>query len=273
MKPGLLKCGLMALSLAVSLGVGMPTGATWAQVKSLDEMPETKADFDPKVISVTSAGNLRDMADKAGYDGGAKADFIFEVPAKAVITGLPGGKKGVDGGPALVSGQWPETAEIWLVVRGNVYGGGGRGGNGGDPAPSDGGKGGDAISVLAPMTIVILKGASVKGGGGGGAGAEAAAGLGGSGGGGGFPNGDPGLGGSARASDTGYFEVGALGRVGSPGGGGSGGTRGVVGGAGGNAAMPGQSLSRVGGAPGNAVRKNGHEVVILSGGQVYGEIF
>jgi hypothetical protein len=245
-----------------------------AQVKPLDEMPETKADFNPKIITVTAAGNLREMADKAGYDGGARADFIFEVPAGTVIMGTAGGRKGRrDGGPALVSGQWPEAAEIWLLVRGHVYGGGGRGGDGGDPVPTDGGRGGDAVVADAPMIVVVLKGGSIKGGGGGGAGAEAVGALGGSGGGGGFPNGEPGLGGSPRPSETSYFEAGSLGRVGSPGGGGSGGIRGVSGGAGGNAAMPGQSQVRIGGAAGNAVRKNGHEVPILSGGEVYVEIF
>lgn len=245
-----------------------------AQVQTLDDMPEPPADFQPTVITVTSAGNLREMADRAGYNGQGRADFIFEVPAGTVIIGAAGGKKGRgEGGPALVSGSWPETAEIWLVVRGHVYGGGGRGGDGGDPAPTDGGHGGDAIVAEAPMTLLILKDGSIKGGGGGGAGAEAAAGLGGSGGGGGFPNGDPGFGGSPRPSDSGYFEAGALGRAGSPAGGGSGGNRGVAGASGGNAALPGQNQTRTGGAPGNAVRKNGHEVVVLSGGQVYGEVF
>ncbi|ADU14238.1 hypothetical protein [Asticcacaulis excentricus] len=270
MKSRVLKFALMALLLAL----GVPGGPTLAQVKSQDEVPDTKADFNPKVITVTTTGSLREMANKAGYDGGSRADFIFEVPAGTVIMGAAGGNKGRrDGGPALVSGLWPETAEIWLLVRGHVYGGGGRGGDGGDPVPTDGGRGGDAVVADSPMTVVVLKGGAIKGGGGGGAGAEAAAGLGGSGGGGGFPNGDPGLGGSARASDTGYFEAGALGRAGSPGGGGGGGNRGIAGGTGGNAAMPGQSQARVGGAPGNAIRKSGHEVVILSGGQVYGEIF
>lgn len=248
--------------------------AALAQVRALEDIPAPSADFRPKVIRVTSAGSLREMADKAGYDGGETADFIFEVPAKTVIMGAAGGKKGRgDGGTALVSGQWPETAEIWLVVRGHVYGGGGRGGDGGDPASTDGGKGGDAIVAEVPMTIVVLKDGSIKGGGGGGAGAEAAAGLGGSGGGGGFPNGDPGFGGGGRSSDSGFPEAGALGRAGSPAGGGSGGNRGVSGGAGGNAAMPGESNIRIGGAAGNAVRKNGHEVVVLSGGQIYGEVF
>ncbi|WP_298328850.1 hypothetical protein [Asticcacaulis sp.] len=58
MKSRVLKCGLMALLYAL----GVPAGVTQAQVKSLDEMPETKADFDPKVISVNSACKLRDMA-------------------------------------------------------------------------------------------------------------------------------------------------------------------------------------------------------------------
>jgi|GEM_PF-1361668 len=272
MRSNLFKGGLLALSMVFFA----PAGPVLAQagVQTLEEMPEPSADFKPKVIAVTAAGSLREMADKAGYDGGAKADFIFEVPARTVILGPAGGKKGrPQGGPGLTSGQWPETAEIWLVVRGHVYGGGGRGGDGGDPAPGDGGKGGDAIVAEIPMTIVVLKDGSIKGGGGGGAGAEAASGLGGSGGGGGFPNGELGFGGSPRASDGVLPESGSLGRVGSPAGGGSGGNRGVAGGAGGNAALPGQSQTRIGGAPGNAVRKNGHEVVVLSGGQIYGEVF
>jgi TRAP-type mannitol/chloroaromatic compound transport system substrate-binding protein len=37
--------------------------------------------------------------------------------------------------------------------------------------------------------------------------------------------------------------------------------------------MPGGSATRVGGAAGNAIRKNGVEVTVLNGGQIYGEAY
>jgi hypothetical protein len=238
------------------------------------DAPATEDDFNPTVVTVTGPGSLRELADKAGYKGSAQAEYLFVVPQGVNIMGAPGGKNGrPDGGHALVSGQWPEDAEIWLLVRGNVYGGGGRGGNGGTPASTDGGKGGDAIVAQVPMTITVLKTGSMKAGGGGGAGAEAGPGLGGSGGGGGFPNGEPGSGGSPEPSSDGMFTGGDWGRAGTPAGGGLSGRRGNPGGRGGDAAMPGESATRTGGAAGNAVRKNGFEVVILSGGQIYGESY
>lgn len=240
---------------------------------SARDVPVPEDDFNPTVITVTTAGSLRDMADKAGYTGAAEAEYLFVVPEGVNILGSAGGKGGrPDGGHALVSGSWPEDAEIWLLVRGNVYGGGGRGGNGGAPISTEGGKGGDAVVAEAPMTITVLKTGSIKAGGGGGAGAEAAPGLGGSGGGGGFPNGEPGSGGSPEPSE-GTFTGGDWGRAGTIAGGGLSGRRGNPGGKGGDAAMPGESARRVGGSAGNAIRKNGHEVLVLNGGQMYGEAY
>ena len=247
---------------------------TMSPLAVAQDMPAQEDDFNPTVITVTASGTLRDLADKAGYKGTAGAEYLFVVPEGVNILGAAGGKNGKpDGGPALVRGRWPEYAEVWLLIRGKVYGGGGRGGNGGTPASTDGGRGGDAIVAQAPITITVLKTGSIKAGGGGGAGAEAAPGLGGSGGGGGFPNGDPGSGGSPEPSGDGLFTGGDWGRAGTLAGGGLSGRRGNPGGKGGDAAMPGQSATRTGGAAGNAIRKNGHDVVILSGGQVYGESY
>lgn len=232
-------------------------------------------EFNPVTITVTASGNLRDMANKAGYDGTASAGFLFIVPEGVNILGQAGGKRGkTEGGPGLVTGTWPEETELWLMVKGQVYGGGGRGGNGGDlPGSTDGGKGGDAVVANAPITIVVLKTGSIKAGGGGGAGAEGAPNLGGSGGGGGFPNGEPGQPGSPTLSGDGQFSGGDWGRAGTIAGGGLGGSRGIPGGRGGDPAVPGVSLNRVGGAPGNAVRLNGYDVVVLNGGQIYGESY
>lgn len=246
-----------------------------AQEPVVDDAAEFMSeDFDPKVMTLTGPANLRELADRAGYDGDPTADYLFVVPQGVNILGSPGGKGGRnDGGPALVSGSWPDGVEIWLFVRGHVYGGGGRGGNGGViPVPTDGGRGGDAVVAQAPMTIVVLKTGSIKAGGGGGAGADGAPGLGGSGGGGGFPNGEPGQPGSPGPA-SGEFRSGDWGKPGTPGGGGRGGSRGIPGGRGGDTAMPGESANRVGGAPGNAVRLNGVEVTVLNGGQMYGEAY
>lgn len=263
---------LTAIAVTAFLAV-VPLAVAQDAPASATAETEVEDDFNPVVIQVTGPGSLRKMADKAGYKGTAAAEYLFVVPQGINILGAGGGRGATqDGGPAIISGQWPADAEIWLLVRGNVYGGGGGGGTSGSPVSTDGGKGGDAIAAQAPMTITVLKTGSIKGGGGGGGGAEGTPGYGGSGGGGGFPNGEPGLGGSPEPSE-GTFVGGDMGRPGTIAGGGLSGRRGNPGGKGGDAAMPGESGRRVGGSPGNAIRKNGHEVVVLNGGHIYGETF
>jgi hypothetical protein len=229
---------------------------TPAAVFAQDEAPEI-------TITVTEAVNLRTLADQQGYDGHSAANYLFVVPAKTNILGKPGGGRGID------TGQWPEGASLVLLIQGNIYGGGGNGGDGGDtPLVRDGGRGGDAIYVQAPIGIAITKGGSVKAGGGGGAGADGI----GSGGGGGFPNGKGGEGGSAIQGDGGIIVAGNRGYYGTPGGGGRGGQRGAPGGDGGNAGMPGQSLNRMGGGEGFAIRTNDLPVALDNKGDLRGQI-
>ena len=214
-------------------------------------------------ITVTETANLRTLADQQGYDGHSAVNYLFVVPAKTNILGKQGGGRGID------TGKWPEGVSLALLIRGNVYGGGGNGGDGGDtPAVRDGGRGGDAIYVQAPIAIAILKGGSVKAAGGGGGGADGI----GSGGGGGFPNGKGGEGGSALQGDGGYIVAGNRGYYGTPGGGGRGGQRGAYGGDGGNAGMPGQSLNRMGGGEGFAIRTNDLPVALDNKGDLRGQI-
>lgn len=222
------------------------------------------SDIPETVITVTESANLRALADKQGYDGHRPVNYLFVVPTKTNILGKQGGGSGID------TGKWPEDASVILLVRGNIYGGGGNGGDGGDtPIVRDGGRGGDAIFVQAPLGIVIMPGGSVKGGGGGGAGADGI----GSGGGGGFPNGKGGQGGSAiQGSSDSVIVAGNQGYYGTPAGGGKGGQRGNAGGNGGNAAMPGQSLNRVGGGEGFAIRTNGNDVALDNRGDLRGQI-
>jgi hypothetical protein len=215
------------------------------------------------VITVTESANLRTVADQKGYDGHSSATYLFVVPAKTNILGKQGG------GPGIDTGKWPEGVSLVLLVRGNVYGGGGNGGDGGDtPMMRDGTRGGDAIYVQAPIGIAITKGGSVKAGGGGGAGADGI----GSGGGGGFPNGKGGEGGSALQGDGGTIVAGNRGHYGTIAGGGKGGQRGTPGGDGGNAGQPGQSLNRVGGGEGFAIRTNDLPVALDNAGDLRGQI-
>jgi len=214
-------------------------------------------------ITVTESGNLRTLADQKGYDGHSAANYLFVVPANTNILGKQGG------GPGIDTGKWPEDASLVLLIRGHVYGGGGNGGDGGDtPMMRDGTRGGDAIFVQAPIGIAIAKGGSVKAGGGGGAGADGT----GSGGGGGFPNGKGGEGGSALQGDGGLIVAGNRGYYGTIGGGGKGGQRGNPGGDGGNAGQPGQSLNRMGGGEGFAIRTNDLPVALDNKGDLRGQI-
>lgn len=250
--------------MAVAASVLLPVVAV-AQTKPA--MPDDKT----QVLHVTQAKNLRTnlrtLADQAGYTGQSPASFAFVVPAKTNILGSQGGGHGID------TGEWPTGVDLWLIVDGNVYGGGGDGGNGGDiPGASEGGRGGDAIFARAPIHIIITDKGSVKAGGGGGGGANGG-GLGGSGGGGGFPNGREGAAGSASNPSDQYNQVGNKGRIGTIAGGGAGGSKGNPGGDGGNAGMAGQSTGRPGGGAGNAVRKNDHAVKIVNYGQIIGESY
>jgi hypothetical protein len=234
--------------------------------KTAPETPPAaeSAEAPESVITVKETANLRTLADQQGYDGHSPATYLFIVPAKTNILGKQGGGSGID------TGKWPENASVVLLVRGNVYGGGGNGGDGGDtPMVRDGGRGGDAVYVQAPLGIVISPGGSIKAGGGGGAGADGV----GSGGGGGFPNGKGGTGGSAlQGSSDNLIVAGNMGYYGTPGGGGKGGQRGNSGGDGGNTAMPGQSLNRVGGGEGFAIRTNGNDVVLDNRGDLRGQV-
>lgn len=215
-----------------------------------------------QVITVTKAANLRNLADKAGFDGQSPATFTFVVPAKTNILGASGGGRAID------TGKWPDGVTLSLIVHGNVYGGGGDGGAGGDiPGPSYGGRGGDAIYVQAPIAITISAGGSVKAGGGGGGGGAGPAG---SGGGGGFPNGRRGEAGSGVSSSSNIF--GEAGHYGTPGGGGRGGRSGGAGGDGGNAGMPGTEAARPGGGPGDAIRINGFAVTLSRTGEIRGMV-
>lgn len=246
--------GLVALSL-------FGAGSLRAQTNPL--LP----DDDTQVVTVTKTGSLRDFAAAAGYDGASPANIAFVVPTDTVIMGLSGGRSGLD------TGKWPDGSRLWLTIDGNVFGGGGNGGDGGEvPGPSEGGKGGAGVYVQAPITIVITANGSLKGGGGGGGGGPGG-GTGGSGGGGGFPNGLPGEAGSGTAVADSFARFSERGRNGTPGGGGTGGATGNPGGNGGNAGLPGENAGRIGGAAGNAVQKNGNAVVVLNYGQIYGEIF
>lgn len=223
---------------------------------------EMLADSQIIVLKVTEASNLRALADKAGYDGHSPASYAFVVPKGKNVIGKQGG------GTAIDTGEWPDNAFIALVVKGNVYGGGGNGADGGDtPLVRDGGRGGDAVYVRAPLAIAILPKGSIKAGGGGGAGADGI----GSGGGGGFPNGKGGEGGSALQGDGGIIVAGNRGYYGTPGGGGKGGQRGVAGGDGGNSGQSGQSLSRMGGGEGFAIRTNDNPVTLDNKGQLVGQ--
>ncbi len=214
------------------------------------------------IVTVTESANLRTLADQQGYDGHSSANYLFIVPVKTNVLGKQGG------GPGIDTGKWPDDASLVLLVKGNVYGGGGNGADGGDtPMVRDGGRGGDAIYVQAPIAIAITKGGSVKAGGGGGAGADGI----GSGGGGGFPNGKGGNGGSALQGDGGFIVAGNQGYYGTIGGGSKGGQRGAPGGDGGNTGQPGQSLSRVGGGEGFAIRTNGNDVVLDNKGDLRGQ--
>ncbi len=254
----------MNYSIAFALGAATCLLVGNALAQSPAPASDTPA---PIVIQITQAANLRTLADKAGYDGNPRAYYVFNIAEKIVVMGRPGNRPGID------TGVWPQGVKLALTVGGAVYGGGGRGGDGGDiPGTTEGGHGGDAIVVHAPITILVGVNGAVKAGGGGGGGADGG-GTGGSGGGGGFPNGERGNAGSPSHSTSAYMATGDFGHDGSPAGGGLGGQRGNVGGKGGDAAQPGETAGRPGGGPGNAIRANDNKVQLYPYGQIIGEVY
>jgi YD repeat-containing protein len=221
--------------------------------------------------------DLRAVANAAGYNGQQPAKIIFDVPAGVSIIAAPGGV-------AMVSGEWPTgtyAIDIALKVSGQVYGGGGTGGNGAGgetPAAGAGITGGDAFVAQAPLSIEVLPGGTIAGGGGGGGGGAQSPRLDmiigpkpGGGGGGGFPNGaggassaptvNSGLPGTAAGGGAGGISIPA----GPSGKGGNGGAAGSPGEAG-QATTSTESSAGAGGAPGFAVRKNGHAVTVTNAG-------
>lgn len=240
-------------------------------------------------IIVTSASNLRTLANNAGYTGITGVQYQFEVPAGTTIIGTAGG------GAAITTGTWPAGVTIALIVKGNIYGGGGSGGAGGTGYPtngnkigSPGGAGGDAVTVNVPIAITVNSGGSIIGGGGGGSGGNyfttstpgGQVSNGGGGGGGGFPNGLGGSGGSDGG--TPIRGSGSSGGAGTISGGGAGGAGGganggggylETGGAGGGKAISGAAginTSSAGGSAGYAVRKNGNTVTVTNSGTIAG---
>ncbi len=251
----------------------------------VDPDPPTPVTFERTLALSPSSGqtvDLRAVANAAGYNGQQPAKIIFDVPAGVAIIAAPGGA-------ALVSGEWPTgayTIDVALKVTGQIYGGGGTGGTGAGgqgPAAGAGTTGGDAIVAQAPMNIEVLPGGVIAGGGGGGGGGAESPRLSpiigpkpGGGGGGGFPNGaggassaptvNSGLPGTAAGGGAGGISI----PTGPSGKGGNGGAAGSPGEAG-QATPSTESSAGVGGAPGFAIRKNGHAVTVTnSGGAING---
>lgn len=227
------------------------------------------------VIQITSAANLRTLANAAGYTGAAPGNYQFEIASGVTVMGAAGGGKGID------TGTWPAGSALTLTVKGNLYGGGGTGGAGNNSgAGHPGGVGGDAVYAQAPLTVIVNAGGSIKGGGGGGGGGSSQSftgmgggTVGGDGGGGGFPNGT----GGAGTSGT-YGDPVAPGGAGTTSGGGAGGAGGPNGGAGGAAGIAGSAGSTstspggAGGAAGYAIRKNSNTVTLTNSGTVTGTV-
>lgn len=229
-------------------------------------------------INVTSASNLRTLANNNGYGGASGVQYQFVIPAGTTVMGSSGG------GAAIDTGTWPSGVTLSLIVNGAVYGGGGNGGYGGSSTVSgvaggggNGSNGGDAVYVQAPLSVVVNSGGAIEGGGGGGGGgatsvysSKITSSGEGCGGGGGFPDGAGGSGGRG----------GSAGGSGTTSGGGAGGafcgTGSGHGGAGGSAAgtgVAGGSTSASGGAagpPGYAIRFNGNGVGVSNNGTITG---
>jgi hypothetical protein len=225
-------------------------------------------------INLTSASNLRTLANNAGYNGASGVQYQFVVPAGTTLMGSSGG------GAAIDTGTWPTGVTLSLIVNGNVFGGGGNGGAGSNSGAGGAGSGGgDAVTVHAPISVTVNSGGAVEAGGGGGGGggyvyvvqSHFTGTVGGEGGGGGFPDG---IGGPGSQGSTG--PAASPGANGTTSGGGAGGTGGPSGGAGGNAASAGAAgatATGAGGAPGPAgyaIRFNGNSVGVSNNGTIAG---
>lgn len=232
-----------------------------------------------QTIQITGPGpvNLRTLANAAGYNGAQDATVVFEVGTGIAVTGAPGGV-------AVDTGTWPtgsNTITLTLLVKngGAVRGGGGPGGDGGmtGSAGTSGWAGGDALYCRLPMTVTVQAGGAMQAGGGGGAGGMSAFfdfeyWAGGGGGGGGQPNGTGGTGGSGYGGGSGSNgNPGTLAAAGFGGDGGSGGGEGGANG-GGFGQAGGTATGASGGAPGYAIRKNGHAVTVNNNGTITGTV-
>ena len=206
-------------------------------------------------INVTSASNLRTLANNNGYGGASGVSYQFVVPSGTTVEGAAGS------GQAIATGTWPSGVTLSLVVSGNVYGGGGNGGNGTCDtmtAITPGSSGGDAVYVQAPLSVTVNSGGSIKGGGGGG-----------------FPDGS---GGAGSSPPSGFSATATTaGSAGTTSGGGAAGTGGIPGGTGGGAAAAGSvggsgnaGSGAAGGAAGYAIHENGNSVSITNNGTITG---
>ena len=229
-------------------------------------------------INVTSASNLRTLANNAGYGGASGVQYQFVVPSGTTVEGASAG------GQAIATGTWPSGVTLSLVVSGAVYGGGGNGGYGGastvsgvgDPGGA-GSAGGDAVYVQAPISIVVNGGGAIEAGGGGGGGGAAniysskVTGSGSAcGGGGGFPDGVGGAaGGSGQKGGNGSTSGGGGSGV-TCGNGGHGGAGGAAATAGTAGTTEGSNAGGTGGAAGYAIRFNGYSVGVSNSGTISG---
>nr|WP_313635023.1 RHS repeat domain-containing protein [Brevundimonas diminuta] len=250
-------------------------------------------------VAGSSPVNLRSLANASGYSGAQPAVIAFVVAAGTSILGRAGAP---NGGHAIDTGDWPagpHPLSLSLKIGGQVYGGGGRGGDGALASGTDytepghaGGTGGDAIYCRTSIGITVEAGGGVYGGGGGGGGGQQAQGINafnrisyapGGAAGGGAPNGaggisSPGLtpGGpgslaTGGAGQSGFVVMRGQTTVSARGGqGGNGGNPGQAGATSfnslGTATAPGQ-----GGAAGYAIRKNGKAVTVANNGSIVGQ--
>ena len=229
-------------------------------------------------INVTSASNLRTLANNAGYGGASGVSYQFVVPSGTTVEGAS------SGGQAIATGTWPSGVTLSLVVSGAVYGGGGAGGYGGastvsgvgDPGGA-GSTGGDAVYVQTPISIVVNAGGAIEAGGGGGGGGAAGiysskvTGSGSAcGGGGGFPDGAGGAAGNSGTKGGTGSTSGGGGSGASCGTGGHGGAGGAAGSAGAAGTTEGSNAGGTGGAAGYAIRFNGNSVGVSNSGTITG---
>jgi YD repeat-containing protein len=255
-------------------------------------------------INVPGGGavNLRSLANAAGYTGTEPATIQFVVAAGVTILGAGGAGATPDGGLGIDTGAWPtapHAPSLSLLVRGQVYGGGGKGGDGSAVATVPdggfpGGAGGDAVVCRTPIAITIEPGGAVRAGGGGGGGGgnssywfalgQRTNYLASGGGGGGFPNGGASTSWTAvRAypGQAGTFQGGGVGgagevttvrgTVGVAGAGGVGGGSGAAGATGG-VGVPSARAPGAGGPGGYAVRKSGHQAPVTNNGTISGAV-